>query len=328
MALIETTAVLKEYLAVDASNFPTTFLPSIKRAEESFIKKATGTGVYALITAANPTPDALALRDKARAALAPLAYCAMLPLLNVRAGDKGLTTSSTQTSEQARKWMVDDMRNQLLIDGYNALDGLYEHLESNTTADWYNTWKGSDAYTEYKQYFVNRAAIMQQYAHIKGSRWLYMQLLPGMQNVETFYILDTIGSAFFNDLKTKFRDETANSDEQYVIQSIQQIVSMIAFAEGLCNPAFVNEYAIIMASRSEDLKDGANSRDYSKLADGYMNRAQALINRLSAYLNANASPSVFTSYYGSEQYDAGSTGSSRLADRTNNDSSNGSFFLM
>lgn len=326
--LIETTDDLKRYLPVEATNSPITFKPSIQKAEESYIKKVIGSAVYARLTDASPTADAIALKEIVCQALAPLAYYLHMPLLNVRAGDKGLTTSYNQNTEQARKWMVDDMRNQLLIDGYNAVDRLYAYLEANTTADWYNDWKASSGYTSYKALFVNRAEVMQQHVNINGNRWLFQQLLPGLQKIESFYIEPTLGYNFFTYLKTEFEAGTLSPQEETAVSKIQQIVSLIAYAEALCNPFFINEYVIVTASRSDDLRKGSTDyKQYKEISDREMNAANGLLNSLKAYLNKTASPTVFTDYYTSDVYST-NEGNTGLSGRTNNDSSNGTFFMM
>lgn len=330
MALITTIDQLKQYLPVEKSTFPSTFIPDVERAEEIYIKKITGQGVYDLIATGSPTADALALLSKVRAALAPLAYQLLVPKLNVRVSDKGIHTSESTDKERAMKWMVDDLRNQLLIDGYNALDRLLEYMESKTTDDWYATWAASSEFASYKQYFLNKASVFQQHVNINGNRWLFAQMFPLIGNTETFFIEPAIGETFTATLKAKHLDNSGTTDEKNAIAKIQQCCALFVYSKALRDPNFLNELIVVTATRSDDIRKQENSlAHYFRLADDYENMAQGMLNKLRAFLNANASPTVFADFYESDLYqDPEEQGSvSNFRKRSNNDSSETSFFF-
>lgn len=326
---------LKTAIAIDASNFIDSLTPSVANAERNYIKKVLGAVVYEnlldKVEADTLTTDEEALLDEVMLALAPLAYYIGSPIMQVRSSDSGFHTSSGDDKERLTKWMYDEFRTQLLIDGYNALDNLLLYLETNTAADWYGDWSASDAFTTYKSLFVNRAEIFDAHVGIKKSRWLFAQMLPMLGNTESQFILPFLGEDLFNDLKTKFADESADADELIVIGKIQKCIANMAYSKSLLNPNFINEMIVVTATKTENVKSMEVMLPmYNAQVKEHRDYAEAFLNELRTYLNKNASLTVFPLWFNDDDRYEDPTVEDTTLDidkRTNNSSSGTTFYF-
>lgn len=331
--LVKNIATLKDYINVEGSTKLPSISPSIVNAERNYIKKVLGATVYAnLIDGVknnNLTTDEALLLPEVLMALAPLAYYTGSPVQQVRSGDTGLHTSQSDSVERLTKWMYDEFRTQLLIDGYNALDNLYLYLEATTGADWYAAWAASDAFTTYKALFVNTASIFNQHVAIKNSRWLFSVMVPMLGNTETFFIEPALGTSFFDDLKTKWKNNNGSTLEKQVIAMLQKCISLMCYSKALRDPMFVNELIVVTATKTENVK-APDVKAYEALSEEYKTMAESLLNKTIAFLNTEASPTVLIPYYESELYadpDAQEVQTSLDQARPGNKDAKGSFFF-
>lgn len=331
--LVKDISKLKEFISAEGSSKLPSVAPQITNAERNYIKKVLGDTVYdnLLDGVANDdlTNDEEDLLNEVLMALAPLSYYLGSPIQQVRFGDTGLHTSQSDSKERLTKWIYDEFRTQLLIDGYNALDNLYLYLEKTTAADWYNDWSASDAFTVYKSLFVNSAKIFGEHVAIKYSRWLFTNLIPMLGNTETFLIKPAIGEAFFATLKTKWAAANGSADEKEAITRIQKVISLMCYSKGLCDPMFVNELIVVTATKTENVK-APEVKAYEAQSKEYREMAESLLNETVIWLNAEASITTFADYYNSDKYVDPATleGTTSLDQaRPGNKEAKGSFFF-
>lgn len=324
---------LKEYIAAEGSSELTTVSPSIAKAERDYIQKVLGDTVYANLLDGvennNLTDDEDELLNEVLLALAPLSYYISSPVQQVRFGERGLHTSQSQDKERLTKWMYDEFRTQLLIDGYNALDNLYLYLEKTTGADWYNDWKTSDAFTTYKSLFVNSASIFGEHVAIKKSRWLFTMMLPMLGNTEDFFIEPAIGTDFFNVLKTKWSAANGSTDEKEAISRIQKCIALMCYSKALCDPMFVNELIVVTATKTENVKS-PDVKAYEAVSTEYRTMAESMLNKTIGWLNAEASITTFQTFFESDKYvDPATLESTTSFDesRPGNQGAKGTFFF-
>ena len=303
--LIKDIATLKNYINAEGSSALKNVSPSALKAERNYIVKVIGDAVYANLLDGvknnNLTVDETTLLNEVLMAEAPLAYYLGIPIQQVRFGDTGLHTATTDSTQQLTKWMYDEFRTQLLIDGYNAIDNLYQYMEKQTGADWYAAWTSDEAFTGYKELFVNNVKIFSATVEIKASRWLFSRIIPTLRLAEAFFIIPAIGTDFFGDLKTKFRNGTATLQEKNAIGVIQNAISLMAYSRALTDPMFVNELIVVTATKTDNVK-APDVKPYYELSEQYKQMAESALNLLLKYLNEDASPTVFIPYYTSEFY--------------------------
>lgn len=303
--LVKDIAKLKEFISAEGSTKLPTVSPAITNAERNYIKKVLGTTVYDNLLDGvendNLTTDEAALLNEVLMALAPLAYYLGTPIQQVRFGDTGLHTSQSNDKERLTKWMYDEFRLQLLIDGHNAIDNLYQYLEATTGADWYADWSGSDSFTTYKTLFVNSAKVFAEHVTIKNCRWLFTLMLPMLGNTEEFFIEPATGKDFFDYLKTKWSADNGSADEKEAIRRLQKCIALMCYAKSLRDPLFVNELVVVTATKVENVKT-PDVKAYEALSKEYMEMAESMLNKTIAWFNEEATITTFQTFFESEKY--------------------------
>lgn len=332
MKLIKDLEELKKYMPVDQNTSMDTIESSVTDAEDRYLMPALGDTVFNNLAdgveADDLTADEEALLEYCLKALAPLAYYIGLPELNVRMGDNGLHTAASSDVERLPKWMFDNLQIALCKRGFAALDRLYLYLEKGDGKDWYDDWKDSDAYSNYKDLLLNSAATLNEYVEAGFSRWFFMQLITWIKATERQMLVDTLGPAFFDELKEAFAEDDTDEYQDKLITYLQECISYMAYSKALSDPVFVQNLIVVNSTNRDQVED-QRSRidDFKQQAQEYENLAQAALNRAINYLNKNASETIFTTWFESDLYKAvdGSEGS--FDERNNNQTSNGTFFF-
>lgn len=336
MALIKSTEHLKIFLDVENATYSKSFMPYINQAENDFIKSVLGDKVYSDLNAAYAlsTPlsgDWVELWNKVNIANVNLAWYLYFPIVNIRKSDAGLSTSSTQDTERLTKWMYDEGRIALKIAGYKGLDNLLEYLEGATGKTWYNDWKAGSGFADYKMYFVNSAKVASNFIPIANSRWIFQLLTPYINTCQTLSIAPEIGQTFFDALLLKHKNGNGTTEEKTAIKFIQTIISLQSYGEAYLDANFRRELAIINGTRFDGTENtGRQALDEhtvaERIADGFTSKANAMLGKLLAYLNATVSDTILTDYFNSDKY-VSSTGEVDTT-QADNDNAKGTFFWI
>ena len=305
------------FISVDASTNIASVMPYLKQSERRYIKKVLGTTVYTnlndVYTAApnisSMSDDDQALWTEVNIANANLAWYLYLPIANIRFSEKGLVTSSTQESQQITKWMFDQAHNTLKEIGYNALDSLYDFLASSVDASWYTDWAAGSGFSDYKDILVNSATICSNLTPVNNSRWIYTQMRPHLKSAEQTFMRPNIGDAFFDDLKTKFRNAGGTDLEKDIIAAMQDIISMIGYSKAIKDPNIRQEITVMQGSQMDGIAaTGSNRADvdnrasFDRIANQYAAEAGQLMDSLRDKLNANATSTILPLYFTSNFY--------------------------
>jgi len=312
--LIKSTDDLIKFVSVDGSTNIDSVTPYLKQSERQYILPILGIDLRtALDTAYNTgtgfTADLQALWNEVNICNANLAWYLYLPTANIRMSEKGLVTSSTGETQQITKWMFDKASIAFKQAGYNGIDSLYAYLERSTSADWYSTWTSGSGFSGNLDILVKNAAICSNLTPVNGSRWIYSQLRPILKSIEQTFMRPNIGAAFFDDLKTKFKANDASDPEKSVIAAMQDIISLLAYAEGVRDPNLRQEIAVMQGTQMDAIPSPGNNRAdvdnrvaFDRIAEQYAAKATRLMDALYTTLNAGASDSVFPLYFTSTIY--------------------------
>ena len=323
--LINNIADLKKFITVDASVEITSVMPYIQQSEQRYIIKVLGPALYktlddayAASTRTNmPEPltdDLMALWTQVNMANANFAWYLYFPIANIRISEKGLVTSSTQETQQITKWMFDEAYLTLKRSAYNAIDGLYNFLAAGNvpapdTPSWYAAWSSGPGFSDYVDLFVNTAEVFSNLTPINNSRWMYTQMRSHLKRAEQLYARDFIGAAFFDHLKSVFKDGSADSDEKVVIQSLQDILSLMAYSMAITDPNIRQEITVVEGSQMDNIPSvGSNRADvdnrtsFDRVANKYASQAGQLMDQLRNFLNATATTAIYPLYYTSPLY--------------------------
>lgn len=203
MSLIKTTAELANYVEVTAGTDFSVFQPSIRTAERRFIVPVLGDDQYtALLTAYNAstlTSDQQSLLDLTQEALANIALSVSIARLSVQISDAGVRRSESDSLKTAYQYQERSARDNFAQSGFDALEDVLAYLDKNQQK--FATWTASDAYKQYKTYFIQSGSDFSNYYAIKQSRLVYLTIAPMMRNVENFYLKPLIGKPLFDALK-------------------------------------------------------------------------------------------------------------------------------
>lgn len=312
--LIKNIPDLKQFITVDGSTKIESLQPYLLQAEQRYISKVLGATLYntldsAYNTGIGFTPELLELWKQVNIANANLAWYLYFPFANIRMSEKGLVTASTGETQQITKWMFDQAHNRLKETGYNGLDSLYKFLAQNTAASWYATWQADTGYLEYSSLLVNSTDICSRLTPVNYSRWIYNNLLPHLKSAEKRIIGSAIGNDFFADLQARYHNDTAGAEEQFVIESLQDIISLLAYAAAIRDPNVRQEITVMQGSQMDGISatgsnraDVSNPVSFSFISTQYTNDANSLMSQLITYLNANATASLFPIYFASDKY--------------------------
>lgn len=328
--LFTTTAQIREFFPLEKNMDFNVLKPFLQTAEDTYIKRILGQDQLANLQAAfdanSYTTAQTNLLKEVRKPLALMAMYLAVPNINLRWSDMGLMKSLSNDFENASGGEVYFARTQLLIDGYRGLDNLYRFLETNKAT--YTIWAGSSAYSEYSGYLLTNAEAFGKHVKEAENRWLFVHLVPEMDMVQELRIKPALGDDFFTELV----ELTNPSDEETILLGwLQKATALFTYAQALNNPQVREMLRITNAQTADELSRKSTTESnlaavYAQRADDLNNAAGALMAKAVKYLNANASGSVFATYYNSELYVDPTT--ANKTSRYNNDSSQTSFALI
>jgi hypothetical protein len=303
-------------------------------AEKQYIKPVLGTELYddlnSKYAAAPATPlssvYALLLAE-AQAALRNLTMYIAIPKLNIRVSDIGVMKASSNDYESADGGDRYYARVQYLIDGYKGLDTLIGFLFDHKTD--FTLWTASDAYTRLTKLFIKSTEVFAEHVPAVSNRYLFSKLLGQMDIVEKLRIKPFLGEDFFDALKGANQDP----EEIELIEMLCQPIALYTYAEALVDPTIRELLRIVNAASADDLSQkGTPSVDYkteyARLAEKKIEEADALMAQIRKHLNANASATVFPSYFDSDLYNDPTDDEDRSTNSYNNDNSESSFAFM
>lgn len=329
--LVKDIDTLKNYLPVDLSTRFKTINPAFEIVERNYIVKILGQPLYELLHQAvansTETADQKELLAKIMPVLAPLAYHTSLASLSTRFSDSGLFTSASPDKERLPKWHYEELKLELLTNGYNAIEPLFEFLLTSSGKDWISTWEKADFLTEFQSLFIRSAKEFSNHQDIKESTWLFLRLKGHIEISEQLYIRGEIGIDFYNDLKAKLLTGLS-PEEKALLPYIQKPLALLAYASAIRDPKFIEEMKNLSLIR-KDSSTNSNEVDvakyYGNLAMDLEHKAQSLLGLLTDELNTKSSATVFEVYFTSKKY-KGAIATTPTSSY-NNATSEGTFFM-
>lgn len=329
--LVKDIDTLKNYLPVDLTTKVKSINPAFEIVERNFIVKILGQPLYELlhqaVTNNSETADQKELLAKIMPVLAPLAYHTSLASLSTRFSDSGFFTSSSPDKERLPKWHFEELKLELLTNGYNAIEPLFQYLLTSTVKDWITPWSKADFLAEFQSLFIRSAKEFSSHQDINNSTWLFLRLKGHIEISEQLYIRGEIGIDFYNNLKAKLVTGLS-PEEKALLPYIQKPLALLAYASAIRDPKFIEEMrnlSLIRKDSSASSSEVDMAKYYGNLAMDLEAKAQSLLGLLSDELNTKASASVFTIFFNSKKYKGviASTPTSSY----NNATSEGTFFM-
>jgi len=232
--IITTTEKVRKYLSVNGSITFENIEAYLRKAERNYLKKIIGSEQ---ITIFEGTPtDSIIIEGKelAEEAVANFAFYLYLPIGSVQITDAGILTASSENTAPASDKQFKELQRSFLKSGYEALDGLLEHMEESP--DKFPEWFGSSSFTIYKDLLVNKTAVFNDYFYIFNSRQTFTAIKPTLKVVEDQFIIPVFGADLIADLKAV--DQTNNNRKQ-VKKLLQQSIVAFTIMKTVNNGMFV-----------------------------------------------------------------------------------------
>lgn len=322
MALISTVDQIKQYVAVNLATNIDSILPYITQAELKFIKPLIGKQLYEDVLEyvedqdSESDNDALdELLDYIRRPLAHYAYYLYVPVGNVQLSDRGIHISTDETKKTAFEWQIDQLRESFINTAHDFSETLLEWLEeyineqeSDSAGEGNQAilaWVNSDAYTEAKGLFINKASEFNEQFYINNSRRLFVILRPIIKSIELKYVRPIISITYYDELKNEILNRNISSDNQVIIDLIKSAVAHLTVARAISELAveilpqgvFENWKQATLRAAQPARRDNLAVLKANLQADG-----EAELKAVQEYLDANASASKYKTYYESDRY--------------------------
>jgi len=305
--LINTISEVKAVLRVSSLD-DNSSIPDIALAEETYIIPVIGQALYDDIstkygdnTLSNLERDLL---YKIHKPLAAYAYYDDLPLHNAIITDAGVRKFDSDNMPSAHRWHVDQLRDRLLSIALQGIESLYGFLEANAAS--FPLWTASDGYKRRNRFLIKSAMDFNDQYNVYHPFRTYNAILPIMGDVEAMYVNQTIGQTFFEALKANASPSAA---EKVVIADLKKAIAQLCMHHAIEKlPVKITDKGITMYNSATEAADQTAQQASADLMNLTMKATrrdgQAYLSKAKEYLDANASPTVFATYYASAYYAA------------------------
>lgn len=301
MALINTNSQAKQYVKVLFTNNETA-IPNMTKAERRFIVPILGNDLYdELLTHVEESgtdADLETLLDKVRQALAPLAYWIDLPTIQSQITDAGIRTISNDNMQAAHRWEYEEIKAGLEEDGCWGLEYLLAFLFANAST---YSWEPASEY----DLIFKHAQEFQKYYPLYQPYRTFQSLRPVIKQIIDQYIISEIGQAFYEEL---IAEASPSAEQAAAIELIKQAVANLTVmrAVAVLSVKFgADGFTVTLGANTEKPDQGrqhANDNQLSLLLKECQRTGESYLLRLSDYLDATASASIFQTYFASEKY--------------------------
>ena len=315
--LIKDIATAKKYVNVLFNN-NTSSLADFIAAETKFLLPVLGQDIYnILLDEADVTDSDFAdLIEYARRVVGPLAYWLDLGTMQTKITDTGIGTFVNTNMDASHRWEYEQLKNSLADKGCMALDMMLQHLFENKE---YYDWSIPD---ERKIFFKN-GKDFNTYFPVYQCWRVFESFVPLITQVEDQYIRSTIGDEFFEELRDKYLpltsadeknedtgdDATAlTAEETKAVDLIKKAVANLTIKKA-CEilPVRISDYGFTteLTRNPEMVQQGqanAPANQLSLLYTSVERTGESYLVKLTDYLNATASDTIFATYFASSFY--------------------------
>lgn len=320
MRVISTTEELKNYVSATSSFKYEKIAPHINRTILGYIKKLLGEALTAEIAAAYeaallavdslPSDEKLDIISEGKQyRLMPDKYWEIMPYLQdavtnisfmnclsqlqVTMSDAGIRLMVNENQKTAFQWQIDDLKYQLAVDGYSALNNLLEVLDSRKTD--FPNWVESDSYSDQKKYFVENPELFNNAYYIANNRMTYLTLRYIMKRIEQFEVERLVGATVFEKLKasqlTGYSVKERNLMENFLIPGIV----LLTVAKGIKERAIeVSDLGVqanlytYYATLKDARKKSHNEKEWMGMIQQLTDDGNEFLKAARDYIDANA----------------------------------------
>jgi hypothetical protein len=269
------------------------------------------------VSASGPTNDLLTdLLYYAQRAVANFAFMDYIPEGQLNISEKGIRIVTSDEMKTAFEWQIDGLRQKYKRSGYMAVENMLQHLADNLSK--YTSWRDSEQHKVMMGLIIWSSKDFNKYFNIAESRVVFRELIPAIKKAEEFYIKQTLGTTYFDQLKTHVLAHDIPEADRTIINMIKPALAHLAIFMAM------NEYGVDVAglfSETVKSKPGADQIQIQS-AEKF---GLAYLQKLQDYLDEHASSSSYSGYYNySQESDSYSASDNRFYD---NDADDGIYVM-
>jgi len=253
--LINSTEELKEYLSVvDGFTFDV-LKPSIRLAQNRYIKKIVGPTLFNKMlnefqdgegegegegeeSILIPIEKREELLDLVKHSLAFLAFQNYVDVNQLNISDSGIHITSSDHQKTAFRWQIQDLKNHLLDTAYNNIELLMDFLNANI--DIFEDWKESDLFLKKSNLICFNSQSFQKGYNINNQRLTFMAYLPKIEYVEDMIVSNMLCN-YYDELLNKLHKKQKVDDayptlselELKVVDALQKGIAKLAVSFGV-----------------------------------------------------------------------------------------------
>ena len=312
MILFSSIDELKEYISLSGDMDFNDLKASLKQAGRKritpLIDSAVADSLVAYYNEGNPNTSEANLKkykllQLTQEALAYFGLEAYVPEGNVMVSGQGINVQESEHSKAADWWHIKDLIRKYAKAGEEALEEVLIYLEKE---DPFENWSGSEARAALKTLHIQSATDFQKYFNIGSNRSTFLALQPIIRDVQNMYLEPTLSQDILN-LFLEYNSESS-AEEKRANDLLKHALANITIGRACRTNLFeVNADGFKKRSTSTnnsfiDKLSDASREELNRVELETMKTGNAYLQKLTDYLNAKASATVFTAWKASDKY--------------------------
>lgn len=235
--LINNVEEIREYLgrAVNASFEPTSLVPFIKMATDTYLKKAIGADYLERIdTADDLSPEEIELKDLLKRALSFYAYGLYLPFSLGNDGDGGLHEPENTNTKPLRIGVLEKRQRATAEYSANAIEAVLQKLFEEKE-EFEVFWESSFGEDLSKYWFRNTLELQTIFPQINANYRLLLTLNPYFLNITDSSLRDIIGDNLLTFIKAYHLNPTSPISliHESLYKYVRQFIAIAGYEESL-----------------------------------------------------------------------------------------------
>ena len=296
-------AELNDFIRVPGSLDIEYMRPAITAAQNNHLNEILGEELSAyLLTEVVPDPEASGveyidreLLTRVREPLAHLSVIAAIPMINLKVGAGGLTSTNNEKESTVQWWQYRDFKKALQSNAVAALDRLLIFLEKK--GGQFEDYEGSAAQKANNANFVNTTAKARALLPVVKSPYVLRAMRPAMQRADELVLKRTLTPALYTALKDLSAAGDAWTitaiDYEPLRPHVEAVEMHLAFAESLDEGAisWTEEYGVYVPIIAEVETAGrlqqSTMQQREELSRKHSTYAARAVNELAELLKGN-----------------------------------------
>lgn len=306
--LITTTAQLREHVPVAASFNFAEILPQITDVEQEFIIPILGQEQFdTLLGIATPTGANAELLKRCRNAMSKLAVMRWIPFGNLGVKSGGFVVNISGDTAAASQWRVDKLEEDMRRDGWNALERILTYLWAQPEGT-FTDWDASDEKITHRSWMILSATEFNKFYFIDNSYELFCRVKPAQLEVMTQYIKPVLGEDLYEQLLDQIVNDTLSTANSNLLTYIKRATAPLTIYESIASMGVDLSHWGITNQESSDngditkMRKPATNERLSMALRKAGTDGRKHLGAISAFLNNNASDSLYALYYDSSLY--------------------------